>query len=392
MDRALRGLTAGRRDATAVGAVSAHAAGDAAGVHWHANSRTVALTLIAIILSLFLLRTAAAFFIPLLLSLALSYSLSPAVRRLATWGVPRPLASLLVIMIVVTLIAGAIYRVGNDAGDVLQQLPEAVQRLRVAVANAGIDHGGALEHVQRAATELEKLADAATPAAGKAKPAPAVPPAIDVRSMLLIGTGSVAVALGQLASGLFLAFFLLSAGDMFRRKFIRVVGTSTARRETALRILERVDLLNQRYFVVIVLVNVCIGLVIGAGFYAMGLERPAVWGIAAAILHMIPYVGTAIVAGAAALTAFGQFGTAGAALLAAGITLAVGGIFGLGLQPWLLGRTARMNAMAVFVSLLFWGMVWGGWGLLLAVPVTVAIKSVCDQIEALKPWGELLGP
>jgi len=144
--------------------------------------------------------------------------------------------------------------------------------------------------------------------------------------------------------------------------------------------------------VIIVLVNVLIGLAIGVGFYAIGLERPAVWGIAAAILHMIPYVGTVIVAGAAALTAFGQFGTAGGALLAAGIVLAVGGAFGIGLQPWLLGRAARMNAMAVFVSLLFWGMVWGGWGLLLAVPVTVAIKSVCDQIEALKPWGELLGP
>jgi len=117
-----------------------------------------------------------------------------------------------------------------------------------------------------------------------------------------------------------------------------------------------------------------------------------VWGVAAAVLHTIPYLGSAMIAGAAVVMAFGQFGTAAAAFLAAGIVLAVGGVLGVALQPWLLGRAARMNATAVFVSLLFWGMVWGGWGLLLAVPVMVAIKSVCDQIEPLKPWGELLGP
>ncbi|TMH27234.1 MAG: AI-2E family transporter, partial [Betaproteobacteria bacterium] len=352
MDRALRGIRSAKSDAGAAGSAPTGSPSEAFAAQLPANPRTVALTLIAIMLTLFLLRSAAAFFIPLLLSLALSYALSPAVRRLSTWGVPRWLAALLVILVVVSLIAGAIWRVGNDAGDVLQQLPDAVQRLRVAIANAGIDHGGALEHVQRAATELEKLADAATPPANKAKASLAAPAAIDVRSMLLIGTGSVVVALGQLASGLFLAFFLLSAGKMFRRKFIQVVGPSTARRKTALRVLERVDQINQRYFVVIFLTNLCIGVGIGIGFYAMGLERPAVWGIAAAILHTIPYLGTAIIAGAAALTAFGQFGTAGAAFLAAGIALSVGGVFGVVLQPWFLGRAARMNAAAVFVSLL----------------------------------------
>ena len=390
MDRASRSLMGSRHDSAAAAAPS-RPFSELAGAQQPANPRTLTLTLIAIMLSLLLLREAAAFFIPLLLSLALSYALSPLVRRLASWGIPRSLAALLVIMVVVGIIAGSIYRVGNDAGDVLQQLPEAVQRLRLALASASMDHSGALEHVQRAATELEKLADAAAPAAAKGKPPPA-PASIDVRSMLLIGTGSVVVALGQLASGLALAFFLLSAGDMFRRKFIAVVGPSTSRRKTALRILDRVDLLNQRYFAIMLLINVVIGLCIGVGFYVMGLDRPAVWGVAAAILHTIPYLGTAMIAGAAAVTAFGQFGTAAAAFLAAGIVLAVGGVLGVALQPWLLGRAARMNATAVFVSLLFWGMVWGGWGLLLAVPVMVAIKSVCDQIEPLKPWGELLGP
>ena len=78
-------------------------------------------------------------------------------------------------------------------------------------------------------------------------------------------------------------------------------------------------------------------------------------------------------------------------MLAAAIPLLVASILGSGLQTWLMGRTARMNTPAVVISLLFWGMLWGGWGLLLAVPIMVAIKTLCDHIPRLKPYGEILG-
>jgi predicted PurR-regulated permease PerM len=352
---------------------------------------TVALTLIALILGLFAIRMGAAFFIPLLLSLFLNYALSPVVSRLADWGVPRVVGAAFVILAFSAAIAGAVYRVGSDAGDVLQEIPSAVQRLRVALTEAKQDHSGALEHVQRTATELQKLAEAASPAPAKPK-VPAAASGVDISSILLIGTSNIAIALGQIGSALFLAFFLLSAGDLFRRKFLRAVGGNFSRRKTTLRILDGVDRQNQRYFAIVLLVNVAVGVVIGAGFYAMGLERPTVWGIAAAVLHTIPYVGVAMLAGAAALVAYGQFGALQMALLAAAIPLLVAAVLGIGLQTWLMGRAARMNTPAVFVSLLFWGMLWGGWGLLLAVPIMVAIKTLCDHVERLKPYGEILGP
>jgi predicted PurR-regulated permease PerM len=352
---------------------------------------TVALTLIALILGLFAIRAGAAFFIPLLLSLFLNYALSPVVSRLTSWGVPRALGAALVILAFSAAIAGALYRVGSDAGDVIQEIPSAVQRLRIALTNAQQDHTGTLEHVQRTASELQKLAEAASPAPVRPK-APAAGPGVDISSMLLIGTSNVAIALGQLGSALFLAFFLLSAGDLFRRKFLRAVGGDFSRRRTTLRILDNVDRQNQRYFAIVLLINVAVGLVIGAGFYAIGLERPAVWGIAAAVLHTIPYVGAAMLAGAAALVAYGQFGTLQMALLAATIPIVAAVILGIFVQTWLMGRAARMNTPAVFVSLLFWGMLWGGWGLLLAVPIMVAIKTLCDHVERLKPYGDILGP
>jgi predicted PurR-regulated permease PerM len=210
--------------------------------------------------------------------------------------------------------------------------------------------------------------------------------------MLLIGTSNVAIALGQLGSALFLAFFLLSAGDLFRRKFLRAVGGDFARRRTTLRVLDNVDRQNQRYCAIVLLINVAVGVVIGAGFYAIGLERPAVWGIAAAVMHTIPYIGAAMLAGAAALVAYGQLGTLQMALLAAAIPIVAAVFLGIFVQTWLMGRAARMNTPAVFVSLLFWGMLWGGWGLLLAMPIMVAIKTLCDHVERLKPYGDILGP
>ena len=352
---------------------------------------TVALTLIALILGLFAIRAGAAFFIPLLLSLFLNYALSPVVGRLASWGVPRVLGAALVILAFSAAIAGALYRVGSDAGDVIQEIPSAVQRLRIVLTHAQQDHTGTLEHVQRTASELQKLAEAASPVPARPKEAAAAT-AVDIRSMLLIGTSNIAIALGQLGSALFLAFFLLSAGDLFRRKFLRAVGGDFSRRRTTLRVLDNVDRQNQRYFAIVLLINAAVGVVIGAGFYAIGLERPTVWGIAAAVLHTIPYVGAAMLAGAAALVAYGQFGTLQMALLAAIIPIVASVILGIFVQTWLMGRAARMNTPAVFVSLLFWGMLWGGWGLLLAVPIMVAIKTVCDHVERLKPYGDILGP
>jgi predicted PurR-regulated permease PerM len=353
---------------------------------------TVALTLIALILGLFAIRAGAAFFIPLLLSLFLNYALSPVVSRLTSWGVPRALGAALVILAFSAAIAGALYRVGSDAGDVIQEIPSAVQRLRIVLTHAQQDHTGTLEHVQRTASELQKLAEAASPAPARPKEPVAAASGVDIRSMLLIGTSNIAIALGQLGSALFLAFFLLSAGDLFRRKFLRAVGGDFSRRRTTLRILDNVDRQNQRYFAIVLLINVAVGVVIGASFYAIGVERPTVWGIAAAVLHTIPYVGAAMLAGAAALVAYGQFGTLQMALLAATIPILASVILGIFVQTWLMGRAARMNTPAVFVSLLFWGMLWGGWGLLLAVPIMVAIKTLCDHVERLKPYGDILGP
>ncbi len=354
--------------------------------------QTTALVIIALVVSLVAIRVAAPFLIPLVVSLFLSYTLSPLVGRLQAWRVPRVVGATVVMFGFVALCAAAVYRAGSDAGDLLELLPQAVEKVRVSLAawqRAGVNP---LHHVQETAAELEKLAVAAQPANSQPPVKAATSPALDLRSIVVGGTGTAIVAAGQVVSVLFLTFFLLIAGNLFRHKLIQVVGHSLQRRKVTLRILDEVHRLNQHYFVVILGVNLAIGVATGLAMRAIGVDRALVWGVAATVLCIIPYLGAAALAAAAGLAAYVQLGGLTSALLAAGIVLAIAGVLGIGLQTWLMGRAARMNAPAVFVALLFWGMLWGGWGLLLGVPIMLAVKTACDHVPSLRGWGALLGP
>jgi predicted PurR-regulated permease PerM len=238
-----------------------------------ADLQTTALVVIALVVVLVAVRMAAAFFIPLVVSVFLSYTLSPLVARLQAWRVPRVVGATVVMLVFVTLCAAAVYRAGSDAADVLELLPQAVEKVRLSFAAWQHDGLNPLHHVQETAAELEKLAVAAQPAPSEPPAKPAAPPALDVRSILVVGTGTAFIVAGQVVSVLFLTFFLLIAGNLFRHKLIQVVGRSLRRRKIALRILDDVHRLNQHYFLVIVAVNLAVGAATGLAMHAIGVDR-----------------------------------------------------------------------------------------------------------------------
>ena len=125
-------------------------------------------------------------------------------------------------------------------------------------------------------------------------------------------------------------------------------------------------------------------------FRAFGLQQAGLWGVLAGIFNSIPYFGPVLVTAATATVAFLQFGNVQMPLLVGGTALAITSLEGMLLTPWLTSRAARMNAVAVFVGLLFWGWLWSVWGMLLAVPMLMVVKAISDHVEDLKPIGELL--
>jgi predicted PurR-regulated permease PerM len=217
------------------------------------------------------------------------------------------------------------------------------------------------------------------------------PPPLDVGQYLLWGSIGVVGAIGQFVLILLLTFFLLASGDMYRRKIVKIVGPSLTRKKVTLQILSEIDRQIEYFLLVQVFTSLIVAVATWLAFRWLGLQQAAVWGILAGLFNSIPYFGPVVVTGATTVIAFMQFGTIQMALLVGFVALAITTLEGYLLTPWLTSRAVRMNAVAVFGGLLFWGWLWNVWGLLLAVPMLMAIKAVCDHVEDFKGVGELLG-
>jgi predicted PurR-regulated permease PerM len=350
--------------------------------------RSLSLTIIAVLLVIFTLQLAQSLLIPLVLGILVSYTLDPIVTWFGKRNVPRAVtAALLLIMVIVSLVF-FIYFLKDDAQMIVDQLPTAAQKLRERLKDDAVIGPGAIKKVQKAATEIEKAAAETT----GSQPSPKRPePLLDLRHYLWWGSLNVAAATGQIILLLFLIYFILVSGDLFKRKLVRIAGSTLHSKKLTIEILDDINSQIERFLYVQLFTSFVAALLTWLALAAVGLDHAGLWGIAAGIGNFIPYLGPVIIAALITIAGFLQFQTLSMALLIAAMSLAVKGFVGFILTPWLIGKAAKMNPVAVFVGLLFWGWVWGVWGMLLAIPVIVVIKVICDHIEGLKSIGELLG-
>ena len=186
-------------------------------------------------------------------------------------------------------------------------------------------------------------------------------------------------------------YFLLASGRISGASWCSFVGPSLSRKKDAVRILEEIDVQVQRYLLAMLASNALVAVGTWLAFLALGLDQAGVWGVAAGVLHFVPYLGPALIALGSGVAAFLQFGSLLYALAVAGASLLVAGTIGFVFMTWLQSRFARVNAAVLFIALLFFGWLWGVWGLLLGAPLVAIAKVVFDRVESLKPAGELLG-
>jgi predicted PurR-regulated permease PerM len=337
---------------------------------------------------------ARAVFIPIVLSILISYALSPIVRSLTRIRVPRMLASAAVVALLTGGLGYAGYALSDDASAIVAAIPDAATRLRqVMRREQGED--GAIQQVQRAAEELQRTADEA--AGANAAPPRGVQrvqieePAIDIREYVMWGSAGVAAFAGEAMLIVFFVFFLLASGDLFKRKLVKIAGPSLERRKVTVQILDEINAQIERFLLVLLLTSVIVGVASWIAFTIVGLDQAVFWAVAAGAFNTIPYFGPVIVSLGTGIVAFLQFGTMSMAATVGAVSLAITSIEGWLLMPLLARRVVRTNEIAVFVALIFWSFVWGVWGTLLAVPILVSVKAVCDNIDDLKPIGELLG-
>ena len=356
--------------------------------------RSLSLVVLATLASVYTLHWASAVIIPVLVGVLCSYALSPLVDWLQLRHIPRALSAALLILGVLSGLGAGLYSLSEDASKLVGLLPTAAQKLQDSVRAPPGQHDNALTTVQKAASKIEQAAQEAGQAALLVRGVQRVQverPKFDVKDYLLSGTLGMLGVLSQMGMVALITFFLMASGDRFRRKLVKLTGPTLSRKRITLQALNQIHDQIQRYMLVQLFTSVLVGLATWLAFLGIGLENAAVWGVAAGVLDLVPYVGSVVIATGSALVSFLQFGTIEMAVLASGISLLVHSVEALLLTPWLTSRTNKMNPFAIFVGVLAWGWLWGVWGLLLGVPILVVIKAVCDRVEHLKPVGEFLG-
>ena len=330
-----------------------------------------------------ILLTAAIFFgrdflMPVSLSFLLALVLSPVVRVLARRGVPEALTAVMVVLCVIGAVGTASYSLSGPVVQWVNDAPRIGRELgaKIAVLRRPMDA------VADASRQVEEMTTEDDPSVQRV--------VLNEPGLLSRAATGVPNIIAQIGLTLVLLLFLLASGDMFYEKLVKSLPTLSDKKR-GLRIARTIEREVSRYLFTITLINCALGAAVAAGMFAIGMPNPILWGVAAAMLNFIPYVGAMIGIALVAVVGLVSFDTVGAAMLAPLIYLACNLIEGQIVTPMVVGRRLEMNPVAIFLAIAFWGWLWGIPGALIAVPILVTAKVFADHVEGMGPLGEFLG-
>jgi predicted PurR-regulated permease PerM len=353
------------------------------------NVRGVTLMVIAVTLVIATLWWAQAVIIPVVLSILISYALDPLHRWVVSLGLPRGISAALVLLLVTGFLVGSGFALRRQASDFVAGVPKATQKVR-QMARELRGQGGPVETVKQAADDLKRAADEAVPPSNRAVPKVQIEEPILGTDLLWQGSVGAIELASQVTVVLFLVYYALASGDLYKRRVVSIAGPAFAQKRLTVEIMNQIAQQIEGFLVARLLLSVMVGVATGLAFWGMGVSQPAMWGVAAGVLNNVPYLGPAIVAAAAWLSALVQFDSAYMAFVVGGVSVLIACIEGAVLAPWLLGRAGRMEPGIVFLGLTLFGWLWGIWGLLLAVPIMIVVKAVCDHVDGCDAISELL--
>ncbi len=344
-----------------------------------ARARTIALVGLFVLAFFAALYAASEFFIPVVAASILALVLTPAVAALRRLHLPAPLASFLVVTAAVAAVSFSFLRLAAPAATWLEEGPGVYYELRDKLLPVQRQ----VAQVQEAAKKVEKATDLS---GGGSKPL-----VVAVKGKGILGgvlDHAQRTVLG-LAVCVVLTFFLLASGDLFREKLIHAMPRLQQRREVSAMSREILQDVSN-YLFSITLINFGLGATVAAGLYLIGMPNPVLWGVMVAMLNYVPYFGLAVGLGVIFLVALTHFDMVWGAAMAPAIYLVANGIENQFVTPSLLGRRLELNPPAIFVWVVFWSWFWGIAGALLAVPILIVLKGVCNHCGPLAALGDFL--
>jgi len=315
--------------------------------------------------------------ITLLLSILLAYFLDPAVELLERVHVPRTIGAMTMVLILIAVLVAVGYGLGERTADFAANWPKYGGMLKQAANTVE----GKISGIEGRVTDLG-------PDAGNAARAEVRPEAGILRSLILRGIGSLYALFLEVTFVPFLVFFMLAGKREVWHGTLQLFPVS--RRTQVKETLEDMREVLRDYLAGMTLVTLLVIAASSLFFWFMDMDYPILTGIASGLLNMVPYIGAVMAWLPAFLIALAKWKTIGSFLLIAGGLTTIHVLALNFVAPQLVGRRVRLNAVAITISLLFWGWVWGGMGLLLAIPITATLRVICDHTDSWRPIGRWL--
>jgi predicted PurR-regulated permease PerM len=341
--------------------------------------RSLSLTGLFVLATFYTLYFARDFVLPILLAWILSSLLAPVVRALKRIRIAEPLSALLIICALLGTLSLGIYRMSEPVASWIQRAPQVLTDVRAKLQN----FIRPVAEVQETTKEIEKMAglgnDQQAAAVELKKPG--------LGQVVFSGAKDFVLSAGVM---LILLYFLLASGDLFLLKLVKVLPT-LENKKVAVEIYRRIEKDVSTYLSVVTLIYIGFGCVIGVAMYLLGMPNPWLWGVMAAVLSYIPYLGALVGLTTVTLVAILTFEDVFRIVLVPLVYFTVDTIQANLIFPMALGRRLALNPVMIFIWLIFCGWIWGIIGALLAVPLLAIIKIICDQVEQLAPVGEFLG-
>ena len=300
--------------------------------------------------------------LPVTLAFLFALVLLPIVRALRRRGIPEGVTAVALVLLLGLGVGGAAYTLSGPVTDWISSVPQVRAEINFKLRNLQKSVDDFREAQEQINEAIQQPADAFTQEVVIRDPG-LLDAAASNASQVFAGAGLTFILL----------VFLLSSGDMLQEKLVRVLPTLTDKKH-GLAIAKEIERSISTYLFTISIINAGLGAVIAAGMFAIGMPNPILWGVAAALLNFVPYLGSIIGVGVVALIALISFPTLGHAALAPLIYFTCTTIEGQFVTPMLVGRRLQINTVAVLLAVAFWGFLWGFVGVLIAVPLLVVMK------------------
>lgn len=322
---------------------------------------------------------ARAVFIPIFFAVLLNLLIAPVVDFLKRLHIHQALGSAVVLIILITVISGSLYAFYQPASEWIARAPDSIRKVERKLRFIR-------EPVQKV-SEATKSMEMITDVGSKSATDTVVVKKTGLFDTLIHETSGVIFGV---ATMLILLYFLLASGDLFLRKVLNVLP-SMKNKKQAVEIARRVEQDISTYLYTIVIINFCLGLLVGGTMYLLKMPNPFLWGVMAGLVNFIPFLGQAAGITIITIVAVTTFDNLSQVVLPPLAYCVIIGLEGNFITPIILGRRLLLNPVVIFVALIIWGWIWGIPGALIAVPVLVILKIICDNIKSLESIGEFLG-